>query len=142
MIGLFTNFPEMVYLSLAIIGHHTNGNSNNFDDISKKLHQNTEFTSDFTSASPGTRSTSSKVTPTDNLDEVKIHLSKSEEELFDINLVKFIEKYLKPDTETRTVTLNNKWRVTDSIGNPDFPQLLEDDPNFDLLTFITERLPF
>ena len=72
-------------------------------------------------------------------DEVKIHLSASEEKLFDTDLDQFIEQYLP--TETRTVNLNNEWIITDTIGNPDFPQLLQEDPNFDLLTFITDKLP-
>ena len=73
-------------------------------------------------------------------DEVQIHLSASEENLFNTDLDQFIEQYLP--TETRTVNLNNEWIITDTIGNPDFPQLLQEDPNFDLLTFITEKLPF
>ena len=73
-------------------------------------------------------------------DEVQIHLSASEENLFNTDLDQFIEQYLH--TETRTVNLNNEWIITDTIGNPDFPQLLQEDPNFDLLTFITEKLPF
>ena len=73
-------------------------------------------------------------------DEVQIHLSASDENLFNTDLDQFIEQYLP--TETRTVNLNNEWIITDTIGNPDFPQLLQEDPNFDLLTFITEKLPF
>ena len=73
-------------------------------------------------------------------DEVQIHLSASEENLFNTDLDQFIEQYLP--TETRTVNLNNGWIITDTIGNPDFPQLLQEDSNFDLLTFITEKLPF
>ena len=52
-----------------------------------------------------------------------------------MDLKQFIEKYVSK--ETRTVFLNNEWIITDSIGNPDFPDLLQEDPNFDLLTFIT-----
>ena len=73
-------------------------------------------------------------------DEVQIHLSASDENLFNTDLDQFIEQYLP--IETRTVNLNNEWNITDTIGNPDFPQLLQEDPNFDLLTFITEKLPF
>ena len=73
-------------------------------------------------------------------DEVQIHLSASDENLFNTDLDQFIEQYLP--TETRTVHLNNEWIITDTIGNPDFPQLLQKDPNFDLITFITEKLPF
>ena len=73
-------------------------------------------------------------------DEVQIHLSASDENLFNTDLDQFIEQYLP--TEIRTVNLNSEWIITDTIGNPDFPQLLQEDPNFDLLTFITEKLPF
>ena len=73
-------------------------------------------------------------------DEVQIHLSASDENLFNTDLDQFIEQHLP--TETRTVNLNNEWIITDTIGNPDFPQLLQEDPNFDLITFITEKLPF
>ena len=73
-------------------------------------------------------------------DEVQIHLSTSDENVFNSDLNQFIEQYLP--TETRTVNLNNEWIITDTIGNPDFPQLLQEDPNLDLLTFITEKLPF
>ena len=73
-------------------------------------------------------------------DEVQIHLSASDENLFNPDLDQFIEQYLP--TETRTVNLNNEWTITDTIGNPDFPQLLQEDPNFDLLTFITEKITF
>ena len=73
-------------------------------------------------------------------DEVQIHLSASDEKLFNTDLDQFIEQYLP--TETRTVNLNNEWIITDTIGNPDFQQRLQEDPNFDLLTFITEKLPF
>ena len=45
-----------------------------------------------------------------------------------------MEKYLP--TETRTVNLNNEWIITDTI------ELLQEDSNFDLLTFITEKLPY
>ena len=73
-------------------------------------------------------------------DEVHIHLSASDELLFNTDLDQFIEQYLP--TETRTVNLNNEWIITDTIGNPNFPQLLQGNPNIDVLTFITEKLPF
>ena len=73
-------------------------------------------------------------------DEVQIHLSATDEKLFNTDLDQFIEQYLP--TETRTVNLNNEWIITDTIGNPVFLQLLQENPNFHLLTFITEKLPF
>ena len=45
-------------------------------------------------------------------------------------------------TETRKVYLNNDWQVTDTIGNPDFIGLIEDNSNMDLLSFITDKLPY
>ena len=45
-------------------------------------------------------------------------------------------------TETRKIYLNNDWQVTDTIGNPDFIGLIEDNSNMDLLSFITEKLPY
>ena len=47
-------------------------------------------------------------------DEVQIHLSASDENLFNTDLDQFIEQYLP--TETRTVNLNNEWIITDTIG--------------------------
>ena len=44
--------------------------------------------------------------------------------------------------ETRKVYLNNDWQITDSIGNPDFIGLIENNSNVDLLSYITEKLPF
>ena len=73
-------------------------------------------------------------------DEVQIHLSASDEKLFNIDLDQFIEQYLP--TEARTVNLNNEWIITDTIGNPDFPQLLQDNPNFDLLTLTQKNYHF
>ena len=45
-------------------------------------------------------------------------------------------------SETRKVYLNNDWQITDSIGNPDFIGLIENNSNMDLLSFITEKLPY
>ena len=45
-------------------------------------------------------------------------------------------------TETRKVYLNNDWQVTDTIGNPDFIGLIEENSNMDLLSFITDKLPY
>ena len=116
--------------------------SNKIDEFSTNIQKMTGFTPDLTSTSPGTRSTAREAVLQDNIDEDKIHLSKREKELFNIGLDQLIDKYVKPNIETRTVTLNNEWRVTDSIGNPDFPKLLEDDPYFDLLTIIIDKIPY
>ena len=92
---------------------------------------------------PGTRSTLKQLPHEDPQDLVEIYLSTSEEDTIDQDLDKFITEYLEKNLiETRTVKLNNEWRITDSIGTPDFPELLKEDPNFDLLSFITENMPF
>ena len=92
---------------------------------------------------PGTRSTLEKLPLADCTDTVEIFISPSEEDTLDQDLDNFIQEYLELNSfETRTVKLDNEWRITDSIGNPDFPELLKEDPNFDLLTFITEKMPF
>ena len=46
-------------------------------------------------------------------DEVQIHLSASDENLFNRGLDQFIEQHLP--TELRTVNLNNEWIITDTI---------------------------
>ena len=94
-------------------------------------------------SSPGTRSTLKQLPHEDPQDLVEIYLPTSEEDTIDQDLDKFITEYLEKNLiETRTVKLNNEWRITDSIETPDFPELLKEDPNFDLLTFITEKMPF
>ena len=90
-------------------------------------------------SSPGTRSTLKQLPHEDQQDLVEIYLPTSKEDTIDQDLDKFITEYLEKNLiETRTVKLNNEWRITDSIGTPDFPELLKEDPNFDLLTFITD----
>ena len=93
--------------------------------------------------SPETRSSS--VQPKQPLpeDTVEIYISATEEDTIDQDLDNFIKEYLNSNIkETRTVNLDNQWIITDTIGTPDFPELLKEDPNFDLLTFITDNLPF
>ena len=36
--------------------------------------------------------------------------------------------------------LNNAWKVTDSVGNTDFDGVMEEDPNIDWETFISENI--
>ena len=94
-------------------------------------------------SSPGTRSTLEQLPHEDSSDTVEIFITSKEEDTLDQDLDKFIQEYFENNSfETRTVKLDNEWRITDSIGNPDFPELLKEDPNFDLLTFITEKMPF
>ena len=56
-----------------------------------------------------------------------------------------INKVIPIDTEihgARRIYLNNDWQVIDSTGNPDFVGLIENNSNIDLLSFISEKLPY
>ena len=87
-------------------------------------------------SSPGTRSTLEPLPLEDSEDTVEIFINPIEEDTLDQDLDEIIQECLKTNSfETRTVKLDNEWKITDSIGNPDFPELLKEDPNFDLLTF-------
>ena len=44
--------------------------------------------------------------------------------------------------ENRRVFLNNNWQVKDSIRNPAFQGIIEEDPNIDWLTFISENINY
>ena len=44
--------------------------------------------------------------------------------------------------ENRKVYLNNNWQVKDSIGSPAFQGIIEEDPNIDWLTFISENINY
>ena len=44
--------------------------------------------------------------------------------------------------ENRKVYLNNNWQVKDSIGSPAFQAIIEEDPNIDWLTFISENINY
>ena len=113
------------------------------DEIQSIFQDPIEKSEEQQNSSPGTRSTLKQLPPKDSQDLVEIYLSTSEEDTIDQDLDKFITEYLEKNLiETRTVKLNNEWRITDSIGTPDFPELLKEDPNFNLLTFITEKMPF
>ena len=115
----------------------------NSDNIQPKEEDFQQKSEEMPISSPGTRSTLRQLPLEDTEDTVQIYLTTDEEDTLDQDLDKFITNYLETNIiETRTVTLNNEWRITDSIGTPDFPQLLKEDSNFDLLTFITEKMPF
>ena len=113
------------------------------DEIHSTFQDSIEESEDKPNFSPGTRSTLKQLPHEDPQDIVEIYLPTSEEDTIDQDLDRFIKEYLETNLkETRTVKLNNEWRITDSIGTPDFPELLKEDPNFDLLTFITDKMPF
>ena len=44
--------------------------------------------------------------------------------------------------EYRKVYLNNNWQVKDSIERPAFQGIIEEDPNIDWLTFISENINY
>ena len=44
--------------------------------------------------------------------------------------------------EQRKVYLNNNWQVEDSIWSPAFQGIIEEDPNIDWLTFISNNINF
>ena len=113
------------------------------DEIQSTFQDQTEKSEKQPNSSPVTRSILKQLLHEDPQDLVEIYLPTSEEDTINQDLDKFITEYLENNLiETRTVKLNNEWRITDSIGTPDFPELLKEDPNFDLLTFITEKMPF
>ena len=113
------------------------------DEIQSTFQDPIEESEDKPNSNPGTRSTLKQLPHEDPQDLVEIYLPTSEEDTIDQDLDRFIKEYLETNLkETKTVKLNNEWRITDSIGTPDFPELLKEDPNFDLLTFITEKMPF
>ena len=86
----------------------------------------------------GTRSTLEQ-------DTVILQVTDEEDQEFPEELNNLINTLYPIDTEiteTRKVYLNNDWQVTDTIGNPDFIGLIEENSNMDLLSFITDKLPY
>ena len=51
------------------------------------------------------------------------------------------EEYINSQ-EKRNVYLNNNWQVKDSIGSLAFAGIIEEDPNIDWLTFISENINY
>ena len=78
-------------------------------------------------------------------DAVILQVTNEEDQEFPEELNNLINSFYPIDNEiaeTRKVYLNNDWQITDSIGNPDFIGLIENDSNMDLLSFVTEKLPY
>ena len=74
-----------------------------------------------------------------------LHITDLQDQEYSDELNNLINKVIPTDTEiheTRRIYLNNDWQVTDSIGNPDFVGLIENISNIDLLSFISEKLPY
>ena len=80
------------------------------------------------------------------LEGVILHISDSELNLFPDIQENPKEEPMKEDCtnimENRKVYLNNNWQVKDSIGSPAFQGIIEEDPNIDWLTFISENINY
>ena len=80
------------------------------------------------------------------LEGVILHVSDSELNLFPDIQEDPKEDPIKEDCtnimENRKVYLNNNWQVKDSIGSPAFQGIIEEDPNIDWLTFISENINY
>ena len=80
------------------------------------------------------------------LEGVILHISDSEMNLFPDIQEDPKEDQVKEDStnimENRKVYLNNNWQVKDSIGSPAFQGIIEEDPNIDWLTFISENIDY
>ena len=84
--------------------------------------------------------------PTSTVEEVILHVTDSELNLFqditeDPTNAKIIED-CTTEQDKRRVYLNNNWQVKDSIGSPAFQGIIEEDPNIDWLTFISDNINF
>ena len=68
---------------------------------------------------------------------ITLHVSDSDLKLFPVE-----EECsnIEDCTEKRTVKLSNEWIVKDTVGKPAFEGLIEEDPNIDWLTFISDTL--
>ena len=109
--------------------HEFQGNTNT-SSTQTKVPQNLQDASESTS------------TPHPDDEGIILLVTESDLELFryDTNQEKSEnqEEYL----EKRTVTLANKWMVTDSVGSSEFAGLIEEDPNIDWLTFISNNINY
>ena len=84
--------------------------------------------------------------PTSTMEGVILHITDSELNLFPENTEDSTNAKIKEDCtnvkDKRRVYLNNNWQVKDSIGSPAFQGIIEEDPNIDWLTFISENINF
>ena len=80
------------------------------------------------------------------LEGVIIHITDSELNLFPDIQEDHKQEPSKEDCtiikENRKVYLNNNWQVKDSIRSPAFQGIIEEDPNIDWLTFISENINY
>ena len=77
-----------------------------------------------------------------NGEEITLHVSASDLQLFPAEEECQISKNQEDCNEKRTVTLANRWIVTDTVGQPAFEGLIEEDPNIDWLTFISNNINY
>ena len=84
--------------------------------------------------------------PISTLEGIVLHITGSELNLFPEKPDESKDANLKEDCtivkENRKVYLNNNWQVKDSIGSPAFQGIIEEDPNIDWLTFISDNINF
>ena len=84
--------------------------------------------------------------PDPTTEGVILHITESELNLFPEANEEPTDSKLKEDwttsPERRTVYLNNNWQVKDCIESPAFPGIIEEDPNIDWLTFISENINY
>ena len=69
---------------------------------------------------------------------VTLHVTDSDLQLFPVEECSNIEDC----TEKRTVKLSNEWIVKDTVGNPAFEGLIEENSNIDWLTFISNNINY
>ena len=77
-------------------------------------------------------------------DGIQIHLTDDEDQIFPEidNLINQLSNIDNEITETRRIYLDNDWQITDTVGNPDFVRLIENNPSIDWLTFFSDKLPY
>ena len=128
-----TKGPEHVKKMMDTQIENINGEKNNH------LHHTPE------NNRPETKSTTlDQPCETTEEDGIQIHLTEEEEQIFPEidNLINRLSNIDNEITETRRIYLNNDWQITDTVGNPDFVGLIENNPNIDWLTFISDKLPY
>ena len=89
--------------------------------------------------------TRSTLESTQSEDTVILQTTEEEDLEFPDELNNLITDIFPIDSEIKQrkkVYLNNDWQITDIISNPDFIGLIDNNLNMDLLSYITEELPF
>ena len=126
----------------------TPGNAENTSGNTKlnEITKSTKLQEDTAAMEPSaTTSQRTRLRSTLEQDTVILQVTEEEDQEFPEelnNLINTLYPIGNEITETRKVYLNNDWQITDTIGNPDFIGLIENNSNMDLLSFITEKLPY